>query len=98
MPSDLRHLLHAVEAFEQRHGQHDLRRLAVVFLQAAAHQQVELLVGAAELDVGLQRHRVVALHQRIQELVDRDRLLRGVALGEIVALEHARDGVLRRRA
>jgi hypothetical protein len=27
--------------------------------------------------------------------VDRDRLLRGVALGEVVALEHARHGVLR---
>jgi hypothetical protein len=40
-------------------------------LQVAAHQQVELLVGAAQLQVALQRHRVVALHQRVQELVHR---------------------------
>ena len=61
-----------------------------------ADQQVELLVGAAELDVGLERDRVVALHQRIQELVHRDRLPGLVALGEIVALEHAGDRVLGR--
>ena len=54
---------------------HHLRLLAVVLLQRAAHQQVELLVGAAELDIGLQRHRVVALHQRIQEFMQRDGLV-----------------------
>ena len=37
---------------------------------------VEGLVGAAELNVGLQRDRVVALHQSIHELVHVDRLLR----------------------
>ena len=41
------------------------------------------------------RDRVVALHQRVEELVHGDRLLAREALGEIVALEHARDGVLR---
>ena len=46
----------------------DLRLLAVRALQLAAHQQVERLVGAAELDVGLDRHRVVPLQQRVQEL------------------------------
>ncbi|KAG0735816.1 hypothetical protein G6F24_018585 [Rhizopus arrhizus] len=66
----------------------------MVLLQAAAHQQVELLVGTAKLDVGFQGHRVVALHQRVQGLVDGDGLLGGVALGEVVALEHARHGVL----
>ena len=74
---------------------HDLRLLAVVLLQRAAHQQVEFLVGAAELDVGLQRDGVVALHQRIQEFVQRDGLVALVALAEVVALEHARDGVAR---
>ena len=69
-----------------------LRRLAVVLLHLAPDQQVELLVGAAELDVGAHRHRVVALHQRIEEFVDGDRLVRPVALAEIVALEHARNG------
>ena len=44
-------------------------------LQFAADQQVELLVGAAQFDVGLQRHRVVTLHQRVEELMDGDRLV-----------------------
>ena len=67
-------------------------------LQLPADQQVELLVGAAELDVGLQRDRVVALHQRIQELVHGDRLVRGEALREIVPLQHPRDRVRRGQA
>ena len=37
--------------------------------QVAAHQIVERLVGAAQLHVRLERHRVVALHQRVHELV-----------------------------
>ena len=65
-----------------------------MFLQAAPHQQVEFLVGAAQLHVGLQGDRIVALHQRIQEFMDGDRLLRGVALGEIVTLQHAGHGEL----
>ena len=91
----LRHLVDAVEPFEQRQRQDALRLLAVVPLQLAADQEVELLVGAAELDVGLQRDRVVALRERVEKLVDRDRLAALVALGEIVALEHARHRVLR---
>jgi len=59
----------------------------------AAHQQVELLVGAAQLDVALQGHRVVALHQRVEELVHADRLAGLEALGKVVALHHARHGV-----
>ena len=92
----LRHLVDAVEALEQRQRQDALRLLAVVALQLAADQQVEFLVGAAELDVGLERDRVVALRQRIEEFVDRDRLLALIALGEVVALQHPRDRVLRR--
>ena len=87
----------AVETFEQRQGQDALRLLAVVPLHLAADQQVEFLVGPAQLDVRLQRHRVVSLRQRIQELVDRDRLAALVALGEIVALQHARHRVPRRQ-
>jgi hypothetical protein len=64
-------------------------------LQATTHQQVEFLVGTAEFDVRFQGDRVVALHQRIQEFVDRDRLLRRIALGEIIAFEHACNRVLR---
>ena len=39
-------------------------------------EQVVELVGAAELDVGLDRDRVVGLHQRVEQLRDRDRLVR----------------------
>ena len=90
----LRHLVLAVETFEQRHGEHDLRRLAVIVLQFAAHQQVELLVGAAEFDVALERDRVVALHHGIEQFVHADRLLFLEALVEVLALEHLRDGEL----
>ena len=71
--------------------------LVGVPLQLAPDQQVELLVRAAELDVGLDRHRVLALQQRVEELHDRDRLALGEALGEVVALEHPGHRVLRRQ-
>ena len=54
-------------------------------------QQVVELVGAAELDVGFDGDRVVRLHERVQELRDRDRLPARVAPGEVVALQHLRD-------
>ena len=38
------------------------------------------------------RHRVVALQQRVEQLEDRDRLVGGVALGEVVALEQLGHG------
>ena len=41
---------------------------ALLLLQLAADEQVEQLIGAAELDVGLHHHRVPALEQRVQEL------------------------------
>src|SRR5947208_3245737 len=50
---------------------------------------------AAGLDVGLHRHRVVALHQGIEQLMYGDRLAALEALGEIVALEEPRHGVAR---
>ena len=90
----LRHLALAVETFEQGHGEHDLRRLAVVGWQFAAHQQVELLIGAAEFDVALEGDRVIALHHRVEQFVDADRLLFLEALVEVLALEHLRDGEL----
>ena len=72
--------------------EHDLLGLAVGALDVAAQQQVELLVGAAELDVGAHRDRVVALEQRVEQLEHRDRLAAAVALGEVVALEQLGDG------
>ena len=52
-----------------------LRLLAEVLLQVAAHEEVELLLGAAQLDVGAHGHRVVALGQRVEHLEHRDRLV-----------------------
>src|SRR6185312_14721902 len=54
----------------------------------------EFLVGAAELDIGLERNRIVRLRQRVEELMDRNRLARTVAGLEIVPLQHARHGAL----
>ena len=49
----LAHLPDAVGAGQDRHGHHDLRALPERALDVAAEEQVELLVGAAELEVGL---------------------------------------------
>src|SRR5471032_1917133 len=93
----LRHLLDAVQPFQQRHGQDALLLLAVLLLQFAANQQIELLVRAAELEIGVQRNRVVTLHERVQQLVNRDGHAALVALSEILALKNPRDGVTRRK-
>jgi len=63
----------------------------VLLLQHAAHQEIEFLVGAAEFHIALHRHRVVTLHQRVHEFVDRDRLVGLETLAKVVALQHARD-------
>src|SRR5471032_728396 len=94
----LGHLLHAVQTFEQRHGQNALRLLTITTLQLTPHQQVEFLVGPAQLDIRAQRHRVIPLNQRIEKLVNGDWLIGGIALVEVVALEHPRNGVLRGQA
>ena len=89
----LRHLLPAIGALEQRHGDDALRLLAEILLQLAADQQVEFLIGAAELDVGLHRHRVVALHQRVQQLVHRDRVVAFESPIEVIAFKQAGERV-----
>ena len=48
--------------------------------QVAPDEQVEELVGAAELDVAFERDRVVALEERVEELVLVDRPVLGEAL------------------
>ena len=75
-------------------GDHRLRGLAVVALNLAGHQQVEGLVRSAELDVGAQGDRVVGLGEGVEELVHGDRLAGRIALGEVVALQQPRDGVV----
>ena len=88
--------MHPVQPLEQRHRQDDLRLLAIILLHLATDQQVEFLVGAAEFHVCLERDRIVALHDRVEELVDRYRLPARVPLAEVVALQHAGDRVMRR--
>ncbi|EXI68447.1 MAG: hypothetical protein AW08_01229 [Candidatus Accumulibacter adjunctus] len=66
-----------------------------MLLQLAPDEQVEFLVGAAEFDIGVHRHRVITLAQRVEQFVNRDRLTVSVTLGKVVALEHAGDGVQR---
>src|SRR5690606_13410071 len=76
-----------------RHREDDLRLLPVGLLELPTNEQIEFLIRAAHFDVRLQGDRVVALYERVQELVDRDRLAALVALAEIVALQHASDGM-----
>ena len=57
----LRHLLDAVEAFEDGDHQDTLLGLAEVLLQVAAAHEVELLVGSAEFDVAGEGDGIVAL-------------------------------------
>jgi hypothetical protein len=62
-------------------------------LKLAPDQKVELLIGPSQLDIRLQRDGVVTLDQRVEKLMDRDRLSTFIALGEIVTLEHPSHGV-----
>ena len=87
----LAHPPHPVGPGQDRHRQDRLRRLAEGLLHVAAEQQVELLVGPPDLDVGLDRHRVVALEHRVEQLEHRDRLPRLHPPAEVVALEQAGD-------
>ena len=84
----LAHLLHAVEAGQDRQQHAELGALAEVALQIAPHRHVELLIGAAQLEIGLDRNRVVALQQRVEELVQGDRRAGAVAVGEILLGQH----------
>ncbi len=89
----LGHFFHTVQPFEQRHGENALRLLAVFALQFAPDQQVELLIGAAEFEVALERHRIKTLHQRVEQFVHGDGHALLEPLGEIVALQQSRQGV-----
>ena len=84
-----------IGALEER-GRHDhLPALSVPGHQVAAEEQVEQLVGPAELDVAREGDRVVCLQERVEELVLVDRLVCEEPLAEIVSLQHPRHGHLR---
>src|SRR5450830_1021602 len=94
----LRHLLHAVRADEERERHDDLRLLPRLPHEVAPDEEVEELVRATQLDVGCQRDGVVALAERVEQLVYGNGLSLAEALREVVALEEARDRVFRREA
>ena len=88
------HLLHPVEPDKKRHRDNGLFQLAGILLQHTAHEHVEELIGAADFDIGVEHQRIVALDQGVEEFDNGDRCVPGVALGEVVALQHAGDSHL----
>ena len=57
-------------------------------MEIAAHQQVKFLIRAAKLDIGIQCYRVISLHERIEQLVKRDRLFLRHPFCKIVAFQN----------
>ena len=88
----LGHLLNAIGALQQRKRQAHLGLHAHLFHKLTASKQVEQLVGAAQLNICLDNHRVICLHDGIQELVEADWQLGRVAVMEVIALENASNG------
>ena len=71
-----------------------LGTLSLHLLQFPAHQQVEPLVGAAELHVRPDLHRIVGLKQRVEQLSNGDGPLLLEPLGEVVTLQKLGHGEL----
>ena len=84
----LAHFLQAVQPLKDRQQKDNLLWHAFFALKIASDQDVEKLVGSAQLDISFYHHRVPALHDRILNLVGMDRLLMVDAGAEIFALEH----------
>jgi hypothetical protein len=63
-------------------------------LDLTTHEQIEALIRPADLDIGAQGNRVIALDERIQKLVNANGASFSHALAKVIALENARDGVL----
>src|SRR5207302_11033978 len=63
-------------------------------LDFAPHKEVELLIRAAQFNIGFQHYGVVRLSQRVEQLVHRDRLFFLETFVKLVALEHLGHGVL----
>src|SRR6185295_11322938 len=60
-------------------------------LNLSGHQQIEFLIGAAKLDVGFKRNRVVTLSQGVEQLVHANRRLSLKPLFEVVTLQQLGD-------
>ena len=83
-----RHLLHAVQTFQQRQSHANLGIHALFLLQITADEDVEKLVAAADLHVCTHHHTVPALHDRILKFMQAHLGAVGHAALEIFALEH----------
>ena len=92
----LAHLLYAVKPHQKRHRQNALRFLTILTLQFTPDEQIEALIGSAEFQICLQGDRIVALHERVQEFVHRDRQFFLEALGKIIALQETGERVAAR--
>lgn len=62
--------------------------LSALFLEVAADEEVEELIGAADFDVGMDHDGVPALEDGVADLVDAEGLLVFEAFFEVFALEH----------
>src|SRR5438105_3218464 len=82
----LAHLVDPVQTLQEREHGHVLRRLGVGALDVPAEEQVEELVGATDLEVRLDRDRVVALAEGVEQLVGAYGLPILQALGEVLSL------------
>ncbi len=80
VPEGFGHLLDAVEPLEQRQRHDHLRFLSILAHEVAADQEIEELIGAAELHIDLEGDGVIGLRQRVEKLVQRDGLLGLVSL------------------
>src|SRR5947209_5739418 len=64
-----------------------LLRLVLLLLEIAPHQNIEQLIGAAELDIRFHHHRIPTLHYRILNLMRMNGLLLVDSRPEILALQ-----------
>jgi len=79
-------------ADQDRKGQTYLGLLTECFLELAAGQQVEELLGSPQLNVSLERDGVVALHQRVHKLVQPDWVTVLITVGEVIASQELLHG------
>lgn len=84
--------MNAIEADEEGHAEDDLFGHVGIFLEGSTDEEVEELIGAAELDVCLDHDGVVALDEWVEEFDDGDRGARFVAFIEVITFEHTSDG------
>ncbi len=65
----------AVETDEDGHCQNSLPGQTILALDFPMHQQIELLLGGTEFDIGFEFHGIECGEQRIEQLVNGNRLV-----------------------